>query len=310
MTKTHYAVAIFVSRESSERAMKTIHGALTSALPGTVIDVLVNGNPELARSLQSPCRDIPIPKEKRLRLWNMELGDKANAWNQFVQCIFEGQEIVWFMDGYVTPNADAFLSLRSGLAQNPDVLGATGVPTIGFSAARHRNKMRKRGGLHGNLFCMRGTVIKRIADQGIRLPLGLYWVDGLVGALLNFNLDPSCNEWNPERVWVDHQASWTSDFPGIFETGDFASRLRRVLRQARGRIENAAFSEFLHVRRRDPKSLPFSVNILVANWIKESPLKAALSLFLRPWRLYPLRQLLDSRDWSSRSRQAELIIER
>lgn len=310
MSKNPYAVAIFVSRESTERAMRTIVSALASALPGTVIDVLINGNPELARSLPSLCRNISVPKEKRLRLWNIELGDKANAWNQFAHSVFEDQEIVWFMDGYVTPIEGSFLSMQEGLKNHSSVLGATGVPTDGVSAARLQNEMRESGGLHGNLFCVRGSVIKRIADQEIRLPLGLYWVDGLVCALLNFNLKPSDHEWNPKRVWIDYQATWASDSLGALNMEGLMIQVRRAFRQARGRVENLALRDFLHTRKRNPETLPNSVNELVSNWVKENPLQAASSILSRPWRLYALRQLIGRRDWSSQCMRAELIAER
>jgi hypothetical protein len=309
MTDTPYAIAIFVSRESGERAMRTIIAALDASLPGTVVDVLVNGNPALVDRLRQLCPEVRVPEGKLLRLWHIALGDKANAWNQFVHSISGEQEIVWFMDGYVTPNRDAFMSMRRGLEQHREALAATGVPTDGLSAGSQRSRMQEKGGLQGNFFCIRGAVVRRIAAEGMRLPLGLYWVDGLVGALLNFNLDPSRHDWDPRRVLIDHAATWKLESPGLLRPGDLANRLRRLVRQTRGRIENHAYRQFLHVKKRNPKTLPLTVHDLVSNWVAEQPGQAARAILLRPWRLFAYRQLAGPRDWSGQAHAAELVLE-
>jgi hypothetical protein len=75
-----------------------------------------------------------------LRIWSIPLGDKANAWNQYIHHLWAGQELVFFIDGYVRLNSDAIELLGGAVQSDPQALGGSGVPTVGRSARalRHR----------------------------------------------------------------------------------------------------------------------------------------------------------------------------
>lgn len=286
-----YAISIFASRETTERALRTIADSANAAVPGSVIEVLVNGNAELATALGGRFDELPLPSDGKLRLWNIQLGDKANAWNQYFHYIWARQELVWFVDGYVSPDSHAFQSMRAGLKENSQALGASGVPSTGRSAARLRREMLEAGGFHGNLCCIRGEVIERIVGDGVRLPLGTYWVDGLIGSLLHFNLDPARFERDLGRVWVDPRATWAIESAGRLSVALLMAQFRRFQRQSKGAIENTALSDFLHRRKRRPASLPRTVNELVVDWARECPVSVLRRIYLHPMRWAAYRKL-------------------
>ena len=209
------ALVIFVSRESSDTCYRTLSAAAmaTGRLSGRFgVDVLVNGNTSLAKALAENYRKAPEFRPLAwLRIWSISVGDKGNAWDTYLHHIWDGEMLVFFMDGYVRLRPDALVRLETAMGSAKDALGGSGVPTRGRTASTLRHEMLAYGGFHGNLCCMRGRVIAEIRQRKIHIPMGMYRVDSLVGAFLCFGLSPAENSWDPQRIVVEALASWDVD---------------------------------------------------------------------------------------------------
>ncbi|MDR3369912.1 hypothetical protein [Rhodoferax sp.] len=271
-----WAVVIFACRESPLQLRRTLEAALRSAAHCSVVHLLVNGNPTLADALAAELRlrqgalELP-PASPDLKVWSIPLADKANAWNQYLHRLWAGEEITFFVDGYVRLNPDAVTLLGNVVAANAQALGGSGVPTMGRSAKAIRETMILNTGYHGNFCCIKGDTIGQMRAKQIRLPVGLYRTDSLMGAILSYSLDPSTHVWDDVRIQVHPTASWQIDAAKWWRMNDLQAFFRRRLRQARGELEKAAFSEHLAKRRRVPAELPDTTKELVSAWVTTCP---------------------------------------
>ena len=271
-----WAVVIFACRESLPQLQRTLDAALVSAASCAVIHVLVNGNPTLASTLVTELarRDIASTKLgvcPEVQVWSIPLGDKANAWNQYIQRIWAGEAIAFFIDGYVRPNPDAVHLLGQAVTNDPLALGGCGVPTMGRSAKALRENMIINTGFHGNFCCITGETIEKMRDQDIRLPVGLYRTDSLMGAILSYALDPSNHVWEDHRIHVHPTASWQIDPAKWWRMQDLRAFFKRYFRQVRGKLENAAFADHLVNQLRPAAELPPSAQSLVLEWVQRCP---------------------------------------
>lgn len=295
-----WAVAIFAARETPSVLAGSVRAAiLACAGRRATIDVLINGNPALAREFAELATTIPTDGCK-LRVWSIDAPDKAHTWNEYVYRIWEGEGLTFFIDGYARPTSDALALMEQHLAAHPNAMAASGVPTSGRSATAMRERMlRSGGGIHGNLYSLTESSMKGVRETGFRLPLGIYRTDPLLGAVLTYRLDPSVNKWTRGSVVSVPGATW--DVDGISELSykNVLGYFKRRLRQAQGTLESQAFREHMAIKRLPPRLLPVTAQEMVNNWLKAEP-RQARSIFLKhPLCLYAARKLREPRNWSA-----------
>lgn len=282
-----WSIVIFAAREAPDVLFQSVDAAIRASPPGTTIEVIVNGNRHLLD--QVVARYVMAGQNAEsfaLRFWFIPFGDKANAWNQYIHTIWADQELVFFVDGYAQVKPDAISLLGNSVMSQDFVLGGTGVPTVGRSAAALRANLLKNGGIHGNLCCVKGRVMSRMRARGIRLPVGLYRTDSLVETFLVYDLNPEKNEWDDRRVYVHPDATWAISVPHGWRVSNMQTRWNRLLRQALGDIEKGAFRELFAIRKIELPLAHDSSLAMVEAWVHECP-KAAKKLI----RFHPLRRL-------------------
>ncbi len=275
-----WALVVFTARETPETLWATLQAA-QAAIHGRncVVDVLVNGNPGLVEQVQERLQGGPW---RQLRLWSIAVGDKANAWDQYLHEIWSGEALVFFIDGYVRLQPDALGLLGPAVLHDAHALGGSGVPSVGRTAAALRAEMLRDGGFHGNLCCLKGSTIHRMRARRIRLPRGLYRADSLVGGLLCFNLDPAACAWDPARIRVHGQATWHVDEKHWWRLEEWRAKIKRSLRQARGRLENEAVKDHMARRRLAPEALPATSRALVLGWYAAAGARALAFTWRHP----------------------------
>lgn len=306
-TNNNWAVAIIAARESVDTLVSTIEAALAAtAGRDALIDVLVNGNPELAGAMAAWADTSPC-KGARIRVWSIAQGDKAHAWNEYLHRIWPAGHTAFFLDGYARPRSDGLAQLAASLAQAPDAFGATGVPTSGRSAPALRAAMLNGGGFHGNMHAIPAHAMAGLRAAGFRLPLGLYRTDSLIGSVLMFALDPTAYQWQPGRVIVNGDATW--DVPGQADLTirNVVAQFKRRLRQAQGDLENRAQRDHLAVRCQPINGFPKTVRELVLSWIDAHPDEARRLYIKNPLRLRAARKMRAPQDWSAAERTPDLL---
>lgn len=272
-TSPTWAVVIFASRESLDMLTLTIKAAQIAAHGTAGIDVVVNGNTSLAVALVNQLNSPElVTAVTPIRVWAITTGDKANAWNQYLKHIWSGEDIAFFIDGYVRLNPDSLRLLGAAVATRADVLGGTGVPNI--SSTEDAMREPPESGFHGNFCCLKKTAIEELRRRNICLPFGLYRVDSLMGALLSLGFDPADKAWKGSRIFVHPKASWQTDPKRWWQVSDIRAQIRRVFRQSRGVLENLAARDHLLVRKQPPEMMPATASELILDWVLRCPAQA------------------------------------
>jgi hypothetical protein len=294
-----WSVAIVSSRETIDTLFASV-AAASRATAGreAIIDVLINGNRELAEEAGRRFRvahALLVPLAT-IRVWYIGVADKAHTWNEYVHRIWPGSEVAFFIDGYAEVMPDALQLISQGLADTPEALGGSGVPTIGRSAESHR---KEQGSVHGNFYAVKGHVLAQLQSRGFRLPLGLYWTDGLLFAVIAFGLDPAKNKWDTKRILSHPQATWKFRPLRWWSPRDLRSHIKRMMRQAQGALENLALREYLAVQKKPPEGLPNTNSELVTAWLSAYPVAARKAFVRNPLSLIAANRLRRSRsDWT------------
>jgi glycosyltransferase involved in cell wall biosynthesis len=175
-----------------------------------------------------------------VNLVSLSVGDKNNAWNVFVHEVAPARtpesEIYFFMDGDARACPGALSELTKGLRSNPHAHAASALPASGRSMRRDRNEMIRDHGLVANLYALRGDFVRRLRQQRVKLPMKLEGDDGLLGALIKWDLDPT-REWDKTRIAPCPKAGF------VFESFAWANPLhwstywRRAVRYGRRAYE-------------------------------------------------------------------------
>lgn len=297
---THRAIAITAARESVATLNDVVRATVIAARADSCIDVLVNGNHELAAGLAAALEKNPPETASgiALNVWYLAFGDKAQTLNVIFHTLRRNAHLFYFVDGYARPNHDAFALLERALTDDSGALAATGVPSVGRSAEQQNQAMQTSGGLHGNLFVLAESAMNQIRQRGFRLPMGLYRVDSLIGAVINFNFDPARYPWTPARIAVVPKASWSFTPLSLWKLRDLQTHLKRVWRQTAGALENMAIKDHLVRQHRVAEQLPATAPELVLNWWHGSHGPSLQQQLRNPaWNLV-IRKFKESRDWS------------
>ncbi len=298
---TNWSVAIFTSREDIATLSATVNAMLiaSACAEQVTVDVVVNGNRELAdQAVVLANQRHAASGNVRMRIWYVALGDKSHAWNEYVHRIWPESELAFFVDGYAQVFPDAFSLISAAMKAAPHAMAGTGVPSMGFSARAMASRMRREGGIYGNLYAVRGDVMQILRSRGFHLLLGMYRTDSLLNASICFGLDPERFHWDSSRIVVERRASWSFRPLRFWRPADIRSYLKRILRQAQGEIITEAIKQHLAVKRKPPETLPITVAELVQTWLAALPRRAHTLLRLHPLYRIAIRCLQEPRDWS------------
>lgn len=220
-------VAVFAHNE--ERNIARSVGAILAEGVGARVHILANGcsdrTVELTRSLFSD--------NARVIVHDIPIGDKSNAWNLFVHEYADTAELYVFSDGdcEVCPGSLAALVNTASLNSAANAISA--LPRSGRKREHYAAEMTKNRDLAGNLYALTGQFVKRIREQGLRLPVGLVGDDSIVGAWAKMDL-VGPDSWDDEKIAVSAEAGFTFDsvFPlSIRELRTFVRRLERYARR-------------------------------------------------------------------------------
>ncbi len=303
-----WSVALFSAREDSETLRASVMAAVTAAgNRRAVVDVLINGNGRLAAAMAGVTTAWTAGTSTSVRIWNIALSDKANAWNQYIERIWPGSRVAFFVDGYARVAPDAFDRLSARLEAAPPALAAAAVPSIGRSAGESRARMLKASQLHGSLYALRGSTVERLRARGVKMPLGMYRVDAWLSSALNFNFDPGASAWREDRITVVSDATWTRRPGSLWRPEDVIGHVRRACYQAMGRFEEHALRDYLVVRGESATRLPLEPTELIRSWARRYPWRALALLARHPGALRALADVLWRRDWSEDARRPSLL---
>lgn len=191
-----WPVAVFAHNES-RHIVRCLDTLLANRIPGKVLEihVLANGCSDNTEALVAEfARANPC-----VHLHQMEVGDKANAWNSYLHHIAPASDLHFFIDGDVEACEHALEELAKALSEHPDANAAAALPRSGRSLDATCKEMIREADLAGNLYALSGSFARRIRERKIYMPVGFIGEDSLVGAFAKWNLDPN-GGWDDARI--------------------------------------------------------------------------------------------------------------
>ena len=140
--------------------------------------------------------------------------------------------------------------MENCLVTQPEAMAATGVAGNGRTMHLDTELTLNNGArLHGQLHALRPAFIDQVVARGLRIPVGLYRGDGLLGSMVMHDLDPVAKpDWNPGRIAADPQAPYEIPPLSPFRWRDLKRQWHRKIRQMRGQLENLAIRAIVYER--------------------------------------------------------------
>ncbi len=184
-----------------------------------------------------------------IEIYRFAHADKSNAINRFFHDLRVPADHYGCVDAYAVIGPNSLSGFARALASRPDARLATGVAVNGRSEPQAVERTLAVGGVtHGQLYAPGRDFLDRLTGRGLRLPLGLYRGDGLLGSMAAHDLDPLAQPWENRRVVGVREATYEIASLSPFRPGDVRRHLRRNVNHMRGRLETAAIKEIIYAR--------------------------------------------------------------
>ncbi len=187
MSREPVSVCVFAYNEEREIASALDAIGACAGEAALTVHVLINGCTDGTEAVVRAY----APRGFTLVPVVIQRGDKANAWNTYVHDIAPEAAFHVFTDGDMRMLPGSIAGFAEAFAAHPEALGCAGLPTSGRSRDSFREQLRGRRELAGNLYALRDSMLRRFRTQQLRLPFGIFGEDGLVTALVKYDLDPT-----------------------------------------------------------------------------------------------------------------------
>ncbi len=233
------AFPVMVLAHNEERHIGACLDSIFAADPAMAFDVFVMANGCTDRT-EAIVADY-ARRRPGVHLVSIALGDKCNAWNVFVHetvpAAAPAREVYFFMDGDARATSGSFSAMLRALRDQPRAHAASAVPGSGRNRSRDADDIIREHGLVANLYGLRGRFVERIRETGVRIPLKLEGDDGLVGALVKWDLDPQSGVFDDARIAPCADASFEFESMSLTRLSDWRMYWKRAVRYGRRRYE-------------------------------------------------------------------------
>jgi hypothetical protein len=201
----------------------------------------------------------------------------------------EAARYYFFIDAYTKIGARSLAVMESLLADNPDAVAATGIASNGRTMVLDSARTLTEGSrLHGQLHALRPHFVDRLVARDLRLPIGLYYGDGLVGSMALHNLDPVYHDWEQKRIAHSAEATYEIPMLSLFRPRDLKRQFHRKVRQMRGRLENLAIRHIVY--HQGYEGLPEYADDMVKGYLSRHG-RPAVSIQNRPFQALAIREI-------------------
>ena len=197
------------------------------------IHVIVNGSSDNTAKIARDC----LLEQPMSFVHEIDLGDKANAWNTFVHDLNVKADVFVFHDGDCQIIAGSLAAFLDAVEKNPAVMAIAAMPFNGKNVEKNRAAIRQENGLWGNLYALRGDFVERLRQRQVRIPIGWIGDDDMVNILAKWNLNPFQRE-EPERVYPCQEAGFCFAPLSLGSVSDLKLLFRRLVRYSLRRYQD------------------------------------------------------------------------
>lgn len=253
--------AMMVLAHNEEARIVDCLDSLFVGEPGARLDVYVMANGCTDRTEELVLRYAQ--RRPEVHLVSIRLGDKCNAWNVFIHetmpSLCPDREVYFFMDGDARIAPGSLTALAEGLRSNPKAHAASAVPGSGRSMQADRDGILKDRGLVANLYALRPSFVRRLQEAQVRLPRNFEGDDGLLGALIKWDLNPR-QEWDHALIEPCERAVFLFDQVQATDWREWSKYWKRLVRYGRRDYEFQLIGPVL--RERGVEGMPADIETI------------------------------------------------
>lgn len=228
---SNYAICMFAYNEATH-ITQSIHSVMDNVDNKCAqVFVIANG-----------CTDDTVPllsviaKEyPKLQIVDLPLGDKCNAWNEYVHRYAPNVDTHFFVDADVLFSKNVFSCLHDHL-QDSKAHVVAGIPISGRNKDYYRSLVVERSCFFGNLYGVKNNFLQQIVAKPFYLPAGLNWIDSFLTKAVN--TDITFVDYNlPERVtFVDGHGYYFQSLSPL-KIADLQLYKNRIARYELGKLQ-------------------------------------------------------------------------
>lgn len=231
----NYNVCMFAYNEERniERSMMSVLENAGECL--NVFYILANGCTDETVNIAN--RVINECNTKKVKIITLDVGDKCNAWNFYVNNLSGEADVHFFVDADVEFSEDSFQILANKLTNlQTSYVAIAGLPLSGRNKILYESLVKNKSCIFGNFYGVRGSFIKKIKCEGFRLPKGLCWIDSFITKALNTDLKFLDHNLNERISYVDG-VGYKFRSLSFFVLNDVKTYFNRIARYELGKIQ-------------------------------------------------------------------------
>jgi glycosyltransferase involved in cell wall biosynthesis len=195
---------------------------------------------------------------EKLEVINLSIGDKCNAWNEYVHNIAPECDAHFFVDADVEFTDKVFPQLFNKLTSTVQAHAIAGLPFSGRNKSFYRSLVIERGCLFGNCYGLKQEFIDSIRQTHFKLPKGLCWIDSAITKAVNGDL--KYQDTNiPGRVTYNKACGYKFKSLNPFKKDDRNLYFSRIARYATGKLQEK------YLEKLDFKDWPLDLNEINQN---------------------------------------------
>lgn len=242
------AVCVFAHNEGP-RIRRCLDSLATALDPATVtpVTVMANGCTDDTAAEAGMFRAPNV----HLRVVELRVGDKSNAWNCFTYDVAPAASAAIFVDGDVWLGRNSVAALVERLRANPSVHLVAGVPASGRNLDQYRRQQETNRSLWGNLYLASAAFLDGVRDRGLRLPIGYIGEDGLLETMAKTDYLAVPWRLRDDAVAVEAEAKFFFD---SMQAADLGKYLRRRVRYSMRTLQRQLL--YVRLQRAGAQALP------------------------------------------------------
>ncbi|WP_199456957.1 MULTISPECIES: glycosyltransferase family A protein [unclassified Marinobacter] len=179
----------------------------------TIASILANCDHRLTRLtiVANGCTDRTVEVAKQAlknattahSVIELSLGDKCNAWNQYIYHHLPVADVHFFVDSDVTFTKNAFPLLFEKLLKSEGKNAVAGLPLTGRNIKQYEELTKLYSCLFGCLYGLTDDFSRRIVKNKTRLPIGLSWIDAQITKMINDDLKDEKDDYQHRVTFIE-----------------------------------------------------------------------------------------------------------
>lgn len=233
MTRPATSLTVFAHNE--ERRLAASLEAADSQATQIDLDIHVMANGCTDRTIDI-ARSFPA-RNSRIIVHDIDIGDKANAWNQFIHDVKTPYDYYFFTDGDVRIVQGSFDAMLKDIQTHKDANAVAGLPFSGRTRKAWADHIMKVHGLPGGLYLLPRRSVERFKKAAIRIPRGFIGEDVFLMMMLRRDFEMA-NPNRREGICVCPTAGFEYDSFSIVSPENILLYWKRLKRNSLRQMQN------------------------------------------------------------------------